>query len=119
MDKKDYVKFYYHYLSQYYNIPKESSIYTPEILDVIDKYTKWLKANGLKAKADGFPNTFKKKKTKPVGRNPNIVKRNQKIIRDYYVLTEKQGMKAKSAREKLAKEHSLKPSTIETICKKG
>ncbi len=39
--KKDHVKFYYHYLSEYYNIPKEGSIYTPEILDVIDKYTKW------------------------------------------------------------------------------
>jgi len=119
MDKKNYIKFYSHYLSQYYDIPQQDNIYTDEILDVIDKYTKWLKTNGLKAKSDGFPTTFKKKKTKPVGRNPNIVKRNKKIIKDYYVLTEKQGMKAKAAREKLAKKHSLKPSTIETICKKG
>ena len=119
MNKKDYVKFYSHFLSEYYNIPEEGSIYTPEILDVIDKYTKWLKANGLKAKPNGLPITFKKKKTKPTGRNPNIVKRNKKISSDYFALTGKGDMKAKAAREKLAKKYSLKPSSIESILKKG
>tara|TARA_B100002051_G_C16443184_1_gene489973 strand:- start:7 stop:366 length:360 start_codon:yes stop_codon:yes gene_type:complete len=119
MDKKDYIKFYSHYLSEYYNIPEERSIYTPEILDVIDKYTKWLKANGLKAKPDGFPTTFKKKKTKPTGRNPDIVKRNKKIGSEYFALTQNGDMKAKAAKEKLAKKYGLKPLSIESILKKG
>ena len=119
MSSKDSYKIFHHYLRKHYDIPIGKSIYTDEILDVIDKYTKWLKANGLKAKPDGFPTTFKKKKTKPTGRNPNIVKRNKKIGSEYFALTQNGDMKAKAAKEKLAKKYGLKPLSIESILKKG
>ena len=119
MNKKKYNKFLQHNIMRHYLVPKDDDIYTDEILRVIAKYTKWLKANGLKAKPDGFPTTFKKAKTKPKGRNPEIIRRNDKILKEYYKLTEKKGLKAKVARDILSKKYNLKPSSIQTICKRG
>ena len=69
MDKKDYIKFYSHYLSEYYNIPEERSIYTPEILDVIDKYTKWSQVRILSGVLEDNPIISQK----PLGKSGGFV----------------------------------------------
>ena len=103
-------------ISKNWDIPKNIS---SSRLEKIIEYSKWLKKNNLKANPNGYPNNFKKKKTKPKGRNPEIIKRNKNILLEYYNLTEKKGLKAKVARQMLADKYNLKPSSIQTICKKG
>ena len=116
MNKNITTEFIFRHISKEWDIPKNISF---SRLEKIIEYSKWLKKNNLKANPNGYPNNFKKKKTKPKGRNPEIIKRNEKIILEYYKLTEKKGIKATVARETLAKKYNLKPSSIQTICKRG
>ena len=58
-----------------------------------------------------------KQTTKPVGSNPDILKRNDKIRKEYYILKEK-GKTQQEAYNLLSKKHKLSPTTIETIVKK-
>ena len=109
-------EFIFRHIAKDWDIPKNISF---SRLEKIIEYSTWLKKNNLKANPNGYPNNFKKKKTKPKGRNPEIIKRNEKILLEYYKLTEKKGIKATAARDILAKKYNLKPSSIQTICKKG
>ena len=65
----------------------------------------------IKANADAG---YHKKSTKPKVKNPDIAKRDKKIISQYSDL-EKQEIKPEAIRRRLAKEHKVKPSTIKSI----
>jgi hypothetical protein len=116
MKKNIITEFYFKHISKDWDIPKNISF---NRLEKIIEYSTWLEKNNLKANTNGYPNNFKKKKTKPRGRNPLIMKRNKQILTEYYKLTEKNGLKSTVAREQLAKKFNLRPSSIQTICKKG
>ena len=59
-----------------------------------------------------------KKKTKSKGSNPEIIKRNEKISKEYYKLRDVKGYNQKESYNILSAKYSLKPSTIRSITKK-
>lgn len=59
-----------------------------------------------------------KDKTKPKVSSLKKQKRNEKLCKEYYALTEKRGFKQKEALNMLSKKHDLAPETIRTYVKR-